>query len=821
MRFSKVFFGKLFFGKLFFKKRVATDSSSHLRTVLLLALSAVLALPLSGHAVYKEDGPQPKPFIIKGQLEVRFTNDVSVGSKVKSFGRVSFGSPAVDAVLSQHKISEVRAVFPWRDELSANEVDRTMSKFQLMRFSESVDLDILINDLMATGKVVSAEKIWAMPLLGTQALPDDPRWNLQYAPARIQATDVWDVETGSDTAKIALTDSGVNYRHEDLVDNVWVNPGEDLDGDGEVFDLDDLNGVDDDGNGVIDDLIGYDFFTGLGGGVFAGEDAGIPDPDPNDHNGHGTHVAGIAAAASNNGLGVAGIAGGWNGGASYANRGPRIMCLRIGATGSTGQGFVNLSNAATAIDYAARMGADVVNTSWGSSGLSSLVMALDLANDSGIVISNAAGNDNADSPSFLALRPDVTTVASTDGGDVRSGFSNFGSWVEISAPGSAIHSTFSSVYTPTYATLDGTSMAAPAYCGAVLLIKSLMPGWTKVEIDSILLATADNIDAQNPGFIGQLGAGRVNPFNAIQNLPVANFSSGPTLSGAPGLTVDFTDLSPNSPTAWSWTFGDGNVSSAQNPSNTYNSVGIHDVTLTATDPNGDGFEQAKRLVFVYADTLGGDTAEGSIGDTVDVPFSMSNDFQVKSLIIPLTYAELNGVKLKYIGITTAGLRAEQFEVQEVPSEDPFGKKIQVVLRSSGTIGTSPHLQPGEGPIVAVRFEILPGSVSGNSMPLNTVSFGGTLAEETLHGAIVPAYIPSVIKVSGCCLVPGDADGGGTFNIGDATFLIARIFNGGPPPPCNDAADANGDNSVNIADVTYMIARIFSGGPAPICGNTGT
>ncbi len=802
-------------------KRMIRGVKFRLGVALTMTIGVALALPLSSYAVYKENAPQPKPFIIKGQLEVRFTDDVTVGSKVKSFGRVSFGAPAVDAVLSNYQISEVRAVFPWRDELSAKAIDRTMSKFQLMQFSESVDLDILINDLMATGKVVSAEKIWAMPLLGSQVIPDDPRWNLQYAPAKIQATDVWDVEPGSDTAKIALTDSGVNYRHEDLVDKIWVNPGEDLDGDGEVFDLDDLNGIDDDGNGVVDDLIGYDFFTGLGGGVMAGEDPGTPDPDPNDHNGHGTHVAGIAAAATNNGLGVAGIAGGWNAGANYATRGPRIMCLRIGATAPDGNGFINLSNAATAIDYAARMGADVVNTSWGSSALSSLALALDLANDSGLVISNAAGNDNADSPDFLGLRPDVITVASTDGGDTRSGFSNFGSWVEISAPGSSIQSTFSSVFTPTYANLSGTSMAAPAYCGAVLLIKSLMPGWTKVEIDSILLATADNIDVQNPTFIGQLGSGRVNPFNAIQNLPIANFTAGPTLSGAPGLVVDFTDTSPNSPTAWSWTFGDGNVSSMQNPTNTYNSVGIYDVTLTATDPNGDGFEQAKHLVFVHADTLGGDTAEGNIGDTVDVPFALTNDFQVKSLNIPLTYDELNGVKLKYIGITTTGLRASQFEVQEVPSEDPFGKKILIVLRSSNTVGTSPHLQPGAGAVVAVRFEILPGSVSGNSMPLNTVSFGGVLAEETLHGSIVPAYLAPVVKVAGCCLVAGDADGSGTFNIGDVTFLIARIFNAGIAPPCDDAADANGDNTINIADVTYMIARIFNGGPAPICGTTGS
>jgi len=108
------------------------------------------------------------------------------------------------------------------------------------------------------------------------------------------------------------------------------------------------------------------------------------------------------------------------------------------------------------------------------------------------------------------------------------------------------------------------------------------------------------------------------------------------------------------------------------------------------------------------------------------------------------------------------------------------------------------------------------------MPLNTLAFGGsTLDEETLPGSFVPTYLPPVIKVAGCCMTPGDADGSTVFNIGDVTYLIARIFAGGPAPPCNDEGDADGNNTVNIADVTFMIARIFAGGPAPICGTTGT
>lgn len=796
--------------------------ANKLRTHIYLLTIFVLCLAVTSQAEYLgSSAGQAKPRVVPGVLEVQFTSDVVLSGARTSFGRLSLGQSALDAVFDRHRVSDIVAIFPWRSETSPHPEDRTMSRFQKLSVPIDADLDLLISELMASGKVLTAEPSWDVPVAALT--PDDPRFGFsgQYGLTLTGATSVWEVETGSDTAKIAIADTGVNYRHEDLRNMIWVNPGEDLDGDEEPFDLDDLDGIDNDGNGVVDDLIGYDFLSGAGGPVWAGEDAGGRDPDPSDFNGHGSHVAGIAAAATNNTLGIAGMAGGWHSGSQYANRGPRIMCLRIGYLAKTGQGFVNLGDAASALDYAARMGADAFNASWGSVGTSALFAAINLAADSGMIISKAAGNSNNDQADWMNLLPQVMSVASTNSSDVKSGFSSFGSWVEISAPGSSIQSVNSLFGNPSYSNKSGTSMAAPSYVGAAMLIKSLSPSLTGVEIDSLLMATADNLDALNPGYLGSLGSGRINVLSAIQDLPVANFSAGPILLGAPGLTVDFTDVSPNSPSAWSWTFGDGNVSSIQSPSHTYNNIGAYDVTLEVTEPRGVGYEQAKRLVVIHADSVGGDSAGGLQQDGVTIPVYLNNTFQVKSIIFPFSYPPLASGELIYDSFSTAGLRTENWDIQQLIWFNPAGNEMVLEMRSDNVIGHSRYLQPDTGAFVNLHFSFEPGTLPGIALPISTGTIvGESLVLETTHGNITPTFTNLEAFMSGCCATAGDANNSGSVNISDVTFLIARIFAGGPAPICNDQADANGSDAVNISDVTFLIARIFAGGPAPVCGQTG-
>ncbi|MCH9031093.1 MAG: S8 family serine peptidase [candidate division Zixibacteria bacterium] len=790
-----------------------------LRKTALLVGAAMILTPALAHAEYFEGrAEQPKPFVIKGMLEIEFATGVQLSSASRSFGRVNLGIPTLDAILARFEATDIKPVFPWRDENSSYPEDRAMSRFQCIYVPEDADLDAMIAELLTNDNVANAEKIMAMPLA---VIPDDPRWSLQWAPLIMEADSAWATEAGSDTAKLAIVDSGVNYKHEDLIDNVWVNPGEDIDGDGEVYDLDDLNGIDDDGNGVIDDLIGYDFFTGLGGGTWPGEDASVPDTDPNDFLGHGTFCAGIAASSSNNGKGIAGIAGGWNGGNIPWMRGARIMCLRTGARGADGNGFVNLGNCATAIDYAARNGADAINCSWGSSALGSLAAAIALAHDSGISIIKAAGNSAEDNQDYMGGLPSVMSVAATTTSDIRAGFSNFGTWIEISAPGQGIQSTTSVGYLAGYGSGSGTSFAAPQVVGAIGILKSLMPSFDKVEIDSILFATADDIDSINGPDAGLLGAGRINLRRAIADLPAALFSAGPELTGSPGLSVDFVDLSPNSPSAWSWNFGDGGLSSAQHPTHVFDSAGAYDITLEVTEPRGEGYERARRMVIIHADTLGGDTVFATVGEVVVLPLYLRNTFQMKRLLIPISFANANGGVLSFDSVTTDGLRTNYFDKQEIIAFEPFSKKATIDLQSDLVAGFSDYLDPDTGAVINLYFTVSTSSAGGVVVPINITTFSGSLSEETIYGAFAPVYVTPAIKI-GCCKLAGDADNSGGLDIADATFIVKYIFQDGEAPPCLDQANTDGGVSgIDISDATYLVKFIFQSGTDPDCGQSGS
>ena len=245
----------------------------------------------------------------------------------------------------------------------------------------------------------SFNELWGLhntgqPVNGTNGTSD----------ADIDATEAWDMVTGSAAVIIAVVDSGVKYDHEDLIGNIWSNPGEAL------------NGGDTDGNGYVDDIRGWDFIDN--------------DNDPMDYNDHGTHVAGTIAAVGNNNLGVAGVC--WT---------AKIMPIR----GLDAAGSGTAANLLSAIQYANANGADVINNSWGGGPYSqSLKDAIDLSN---AVVVCAAGNSNVNTdttpyyPSSYTS-PNIISVAATDQNDNRASFSNYGvTSVDVGAPGTNIYST--------------------------------------------------------------------------------------------------------------------------------------------------------------------------------------------------------------------------------------------------------------------------------------------------------------------------------------------------------------------------------------------
>src|SRR5262245_27859116 len=361
---------------------------------------------------------------------------------------------------------------------------------------------------------------WAEPVRRVKAVstPDDPyfsstgSWGQDFddlwGAKQIQAPAAWDTARG-DGVVVAVTDTGIDPTHPDLAGNVWHNPGE-IPG----------NGIDDDGNGYVDDVVGYDFAS--------------DDPDPFDDHGHGTHVAGTIAATGDNAEGIVGIA-----------FGSRVMALK----GLDAGGGGDSATLAAAIVYAAENGADVINASWGGTGTSQVIDdATEVAQAAGVVFVAAAGNssaDLADLPFFPASNPHVIAVSALDHLDQRAFFSNFGARIDVGAPGggdegggfdpfrsilslrsSGAGSTMTGdgrlVVGSRYLRQAGTSMAAPHVAGAAAVVRSLHPEFSPSAVRQVLRATADDVGP--PGVDPDSGAGRVNLARAVQ--------------GASGLAVD-------------------------------------------------------------------------------------------------------------------------------------------------------------------------------------------------------------------------------------------------------------------------------------------
>ena len=345
--------------------------------------------------------------------------------------------------------------------------------------------------------------------------PNDPFYPIQFQFPQVKAPAAWDIATGDPTVIVAIIDTGVDWDHPDLASQIWVNPGEDLNANG-VFDWPaDSNGIDDDENGFIDDVIGWDFVTGQTGDVYPGEDAVVSDNDPMDFHGHGTHVAGIASAATNNARGVASI--------SY---GITIMPLRIGWTTSDGGGLGLSSWMALAYIYAADNGAHVTSLSFGNS--KTVLTAALAAFKKGVVIVHAAGNgDNEIISDALGTVPWAISVAALTDLDRKAWYSSYGDWVTVSAPGGDFSNDnrrgiLSTVVTPSefyggndYVEFSGTSMVSPMVAGLVGLVKSHFPEMSAAELMFQVVETADNIDGVNPSYIGKLGTGRINALRAL------------------------------------------------------------------------------------------------------------------------------------------------------------------------------------------------------------------------------------------------------------------------------------------------------------------
>jgi subtilisin family serine protease/photosystem II stability/assembly factor-like uncharacterized protein len=453
-----------------------------------LTLSWILLIEITATGL-----AQPRQ-VAKGVLMVKFKSSNALRTEtptrlLKSISEEIQLSPIWTAA-HQHAL-EKNAARNAPNQLESRSL-QSISRIYTLTFPEHLDESLIALRLQ---KLDLFEWVEPKYIHTFHVVPNDPLIGTSFSSQNYldyhRLFQAWDISQGNRDVIIAIVDSGVDYLHPDLASKMWINTGEIPN-----------NNLDDDGNGFIDDVMGWDFWQD---GTVANP---VQDNDPRgDFFVHGTHVAGIATAETNNAIGIAGM--GYN---------CRYMNLKAGGTQAEptaiGFGF-------EAMLYAVANGASVVNCSWGASGFSSFENeVVNFATAQGVVVIASAGNNGGTTAETDLIYPasyqNVLSVGSVNhfGGLInqRSSFSSYGIALDVLTAGNGILST---VFEGEYGLLTGTSMSAPIAAGVAGLLKSLHPNWSAAHIRTQLRATAEPLDALNPANANLLGKGRLNAFQAL------------------------------------------------------------------------------------------------------------------------------------------------------------------------------------------------------------------------------------------------------------------------------------------------------------------
>ena len=383
-------------------------------------------------------------------------------------------------------------------------------------------------------------------------IPNDPSYTSCWHLNKIQANLAWDLGTGNSNVVVSIVDDAITINHPDLQNVIWVNPNEIPN-----------NGIDDDNNGYIDDINGWDTYTN--------------DNDPSPHSNtpawaHGTHCAGIAGAHTDNNIGI-----------SSVGFGVSLMAVKT----ADNNGLVNQTW--DGVYYSIVSGADVISCSWSSGSYSQTNNnIIEFGINNGSIIVAASGNNGANlasNPKYPACYNGVICVANTTSSDTKAGSSNYGTRIDVAAPGSSILST---IPYSGYDTKTGTSMSAPMVAGLLGLMKSFSPNSTNEQLISCMKSACDDIDAVNPSYAGLLGNGRINAYNALLCLspPNADFVVK-NQDGCSG-EIQFFDATLGVPKSWAWDFdGDGIIDDTTNTATSYfNQSGSYNTSLTVSNDFG-------------------------------------------------------------------------------------------------------------------------------------------------------------------------------------------------------------------------------------------
>lgn len=424
-------------------------------------------------AVEPFEGAVQPATVVRGELLVRFKSNVARARQQSVLApwakNVRFMRPPnQNRALMQKNVGGAGSVF---------------EGLALVQLDSKTDLRQALDHFRKHPDVLYAEPNYRLQVAGatpSPVLPDDfdfaQLWGMQNVGqaegtqgADIHAAQAWEYATGDKRIVVAVVDTGIDFYHPDLADNIWKNPNEVV-GDG----------IDDDGNGYPDDIHGYDFVS--------------DDGDPLDDLGHGTHVAGTIGAVGNNQAGVVGVC--W-----------KVSLMAVKVFDETGNGDVE--RAIEGIRYAVENGARVINASWGSYDKSrALEEVINEVHQAGVVFIAAAGNDNSANPFYPAAYNHVISVAATNAKDQRARFSNYAPYVTVSAPGENIYST---VPNGGYEFYSGTSMATPHVSGVAALILSRHPEFDDEAIANIIRNSVDRVKSEQP-----IGTGRINAALAVR-----------------------------------------------------------------------------------------------------------------------------------------------------------------------------------------------------------------------------------------------------------------------------------------------------------------
>ncbi|NKQ37900.1 MAG: S8 family serine peptidase, partial [Methanosarcinales archaeon] len=629
---------------------------------------------------------------------------------------------------------------------------------QQVRIREGQTVKEALEKYRGNRLVAHAQRNYLFHLQTALPLPNDTHfgelWGLHNTAhdADIDAPEAWGITTGSADVIIAVIDTGVNYNHPELASNMWVNPGE-IAGDG----------VDNDGNGFIDDIYGWDF--------------GYSDSSPMDIHGHGTHVAGTVGAQGNNAVGITGVM--WD---------AQIMALQaFHICPTSGRPLTRTNDLVNSISYATANGAHIINASWGGGGGSDvpgdiLRDAIEAAGHNGVLFVAAAGNggldgigDNNDTtPIFPASYSldNIISVAATDQHDNLAVFSNFGATsVDVAAPGVNILST---VLANNYGFKRGTSMAAPHVAGLAGLLLSHSPNLTVAQLKALIL---DGVDPQT-GLAGKMvSGGRINAYGSltIPTVVITSTAPDPTNTSPIPMTATFSEA------VTGFVEAEITVTNGEVTASSFTPVTGGKVYNFTVTPTADGLVSVDIPAGVANDTAGNPNAAAP-------QFSITFDSTIPLVTIDSVTTPTNTTTQAISGTMEAGATVDLSSITadvtftgftQDTTAGTWSATINLVEGTNDITATATDVAGNEGTatdtiVLDTIAPLVPTAVAVTNNVINianltTVEITGTAeADSTVEARLTDATSPTPIIVT----ATGTADSAGAFIITlNATTLI--------------------------------------------------